>query len=873
MIGKTISHYKIVDKLGEGGMGAVYKAEDTTLRRLVALKALSSHLAENEEARERFVREAQAASAINHPNITTVFELLEEDDTHFIAMEYVDGKTIRDMVESGHVSIRKAVDIILHAAEALDAAHRKGILHRDVKSANIMVSMEGNVKVMDFGLAHLEERSQLTRTGTTMGTLAYSSPEQLVGHPYDERSEIWSLGVVFYELLTGQLPFKSPSEGELVFAIINNEQDRLSKLRGDVPESIEVVVNRMLFKKPELRYQSCSEVVNELRRLAMELETTSIRVQGVFRSSSRLKRYSIIGIPIMIGIAAIIVLSVADRQAAVMPELMRLTVLPFEYQGPQEFESYAITLPLRIYSRLIGLSGLEVHEFPSTDQIRDKSDQQIGEEWNVDSLLKGRIQVLNDPELGIRIRMFPRLIRTSDSRAIWASTDPFEVAGPDIIELESVVATRVAQELDVVLLESERAAIDKNPTDNTEAYTYYLRGEEYRTQTYAAEGELRLAEEMFQRAIDLDPDFALAHAWLSFIHQRLYWFYLDHTEERLQRALSAAEYSLELDPDLAEGHWALGRYYYVASRDYQRALTQFRRALELKPNAPEFVSDMGYSLRRQGRIEESLEYLERAHQLDPVTTQYLWELGVTYWHLREHERAIEYFDIALSLSPDWTEAHYMKAWTIITQTGDVKEAAEIFGSSFHQFSGEGYFTVVIDEQPWWMFRILGQELEEMISGFTLTTFGVDTLSYHLTMAEFHERSGNHELAQDQFRSIKVLCENNLNAQPDEARYHSFLGIALAGLGNGQKAVEEAERAVQLMPMDADVFWGRVMHENLAWVYVKTGKYSQVTDELELLLSSQCMFTVQLLLHDPIWDPLRDSPEYRALVRDYRSPRN
>ncbi|MFC1595550.1 protein kinase [Gemmatimonadota bacterium] len=278
MIGRTISHYKIVDKLGEGGMGAVYKAEDTTLNRLVAIKALSSHLSDNDEAQERFVREAQAASSLNHSNITTVYELLEDEGEQFIVMEYVDGKTIRDVVESSRVSIRKAVDTLIQAAEALEAAHNKGILHRDVKSANIMISMEGNVKVMDFGLAHLEERSQLTRTGTTMGTVAYSSPEQLVGAPVDRRSEIFSLGVVFYELLTGQLPFKSPSEGELVFEIINTEQEMLTSCREDVPENICSVVNKMLIKKPELRYQSCGELIGDLNAIRSELETTTVEI-------------------------------------------------------------------------------------------------------------------------------------------------------------------------------------------------------------------------------------------------------------------------------------------------------------------------------------------------------------------------------------------------------------------------------------------------------------------------------------------------------------------------------------------------------------------------------------------------------------------
>ncbi|MFC1559178.1 serine/threonine protein kinase [Gemmatimonadota bacterium] len=248
MIGKTIDRYKIIDKLGEGGMGSVWKAEDSKLNRLVALKSLSPHLAENEEARERFIREAQAASALNHPNITTVHDLLDFNDQHFICMEYVEGKTIRDFIESGRVGVEKAIDIILQTAEALDTAHCKGILHRDVKSANIMVSAEGNVKIMDFGLAHLEERSQLTRTGTTMGTLAYSSPEQLTGRPYDERSEIWSLGVVFYELLAGQLPFMSSSEGELVYAIIGYEQKPLGELYNDLPEAVDYLVGRMLSK-------------------------------------------------------------------------------------------------------------------------------------------------------------------------------------------------------------------------------------------------------------------------------------------------------------------------------------------------------------------------------------------------------------------------------------------------------------------------------------------------------------------------------------------------------------------------------------------------------------------------------------------------
>ncbi len=313
MIGKIIGQYQVIDKIGEGGMGAVYKAEDTTLHRLVALKTLSSHLTEDEEARERFIREAQSASSLNHPNITTVHEFIEDGDTRLICMEYVEGKTIRDMVESGIVSVRKAIDIITQAAEALEAAHNKGILHRDVKSANIMVNMEGRVKVMDFGLAQLAGKSQLTRTGTTMGTLSYSSPEQISGRTVDKRSEVFSLGVVFYELLTGKLPFMATNEAEILFAIINNEPPKPSTVRDDVPVLVEAVLTRMLEKDPEQRYQNCGEVINDLVGIRKEMETSTVGITGALervktdRKKQLLTRFTLgLGAGVVVVVAAIL---------------------------------------------------------------------------------------------------------------------------------------------------------------------------------------------------------------------------------------------------------------------------------------------------------------------------------------------------------------------------------------------------------------------------------------------------------------------------------------------------------------------------------------------------------------------------------------
>ncbi|MFC1559170.1 protein kinase [Gemmatimonadota bacterium] len=363
MIGRTIGQYQVIDKIGEGGMGAVYKAEDTTLHRLVALKTLARSLSVDPEAKERFVREAQAASALNHPNITTVFELVqdEEEDSQLICMEYVEGKTIRDMVETGRVSVRKAIDIIMQAAEALEAAHNKGILHRDVKSANIMVSMEGRVKVMDFGLAHLESRSKLTRTGTTMGTLSYSSPEQISGRPVDARSEIFSLGVVFYELLTGNLPFSATNEAELVFSIINNEPERLTQVRDEVPELVEGISKKMLDKDPQLRYQSCGELIGDLRSVRADLETTQLE-PTVATEISRRRTRRMIGIPMVLTLAIVGGLIIDARSRFVEGSAI---VIPFQDRTRDaSFEPLSLGGAEQISQAISGLAnGVDIQEY------------------------------------------------------------------------------------------------------------------------------------------------------------------------------------------------------------------------------------------------------------------------------------------------------------------------------------------------------------------------------------------------------------------------------------------------------------------------------------------------------------------------------
>ncbi|MFC1595545.1 protein kinase [Gemmatimonadota bacterium] len=871
MIGKTISHYKVVDKLGEGGMGAVYKAEDTTLNRLVAIKTLSQHLSENEEARERFVREAQAASAINHPNITTVFELLEEDDSHYIAMEYVDGKTIRDMVESGHVSIRKAVDIILQAAEALSAAHRKGILHRDVKSANIMVSMEGNVKVMDFGLAHLEERSQLTRSGTTMGTLAYSSPEQLTGRPYDERSEIWSLGVVFYELLTGQLPFKSPSEGELLFAIINNEQDSPNTCREDAPESVCGVINKMLLKQPELRYQNCGELINDLKAIRSELETTSVQISSVYGTGQiRAWKHTVF----MVSASTVVVASLLVLWFFVLAPTSegppRLAVLSFEQRGTSIDEYFAESLADEIQNKLATISGLDVIQFYGSRQyvIEGKSPGQIGEELGVDFLLDCTIQLESIPTGQVRVRLIPSLTRVSDGKVLPLQTSEATLGGAGLIQLQTKLAIQVARALDVVLLGSEQSTLDSIPTENQEAYLLFLRGIDYLNRGLG-DPDVILAAGLLEQAVAQDPSFAMAYAILSKARSRMYFQELVPREEGKRQAYSAVQEALRQSPDLPQTKEALGWYFYWVENDYLNALASFSEAQRLLPRNGDILLGIGLSARRLGQWTVALSTLQEAAKLDPLSSEKAIEAGISHLFLGEYEKALERFLRAVSLSPDHYRSHIYLALASLAVSNKIDNALDILREGA-RMTGEPEFLQQVfsgGHIPGGSRWLMLLAFPNYPSSLSSASFGPKAAEYLVAIAEEHAQRGETELQRiygDSALAVLEGLQNNPERFP-----HRIMSLALANAGRSEEAIQEALFAVAATPISRDARSGPGMVETLARVYLLVGEYESAVEQLEKYCSVPTEVGLLMLRHNPIWDPLRDNTRFQALLEKYR----
>ena len=468
MVGQTISHYKILEKLGEGGMGVVYKAEDTKLKRTVALKFLPPEFTRDKDAKERFSIEAQAAAALSHSNIVTVHEIDECEDQIYIAIEYVKGQSLKDKIESGPLNINEALKIAIQVAEGLNEAHEKGIVHRDIKSANIMITDKGQVKIMDFGLAKLKGKSKLTKAGTTVGTTSYMSPEQSMGKDVDHRTDIWSLGVVLYEMITGQLPFKGEYEQAVVYSILNEEPEPVTGLRTGVPKELERIINKALEKNPSERYQHVQDIMIDIKGL---------------RKKNKLRR-----------------LKGIHTDTGSKPSI---AVLPFRDMSPQKDQDYFCEgIAEEIINALTQIEKLRVIARTSAFAYKGENidAREIGKKLDVETLLEGSIR-----KAGNRLRITAQIINVADGSHLWS--EKYDREMEDIFAIQDEITLTVVDNLKIKLLGKEKENIVKHHTDNQEAYNSYLKGRYFWNRRYKI--GYRMALEHFQQAIEKDPFFVL----------------------------------------------------------------------------------------------------------------------------------------------------------------------------------------------------------------------------------------------------------------------------------------------------------------------------------------------------------------------------
>jgi len=644
--------FRIIGEIGHGGMGIVYKAEDLKLKRFVALKFLPPHLMDSPELKERFLVEAQAAAALSHSNICVIHEVGEDRGQPYIAMEFVEGETLRDRIRRGPVKAEEALEIAIQIAAGLDEAHRKGIIHRDIKSANIMVTAKGLAKVMDFGLAKLRGGASLTKSMTTLGTVSYMSPEQARGDNLDGRSDIWSLGVVIYETLTAELPFKGDHDQTVIHAILHREPQPPSRIVAGLPRGLDDIVLRALAKNAPDRYRSMEELREDLEAVAKGLRPLKARYR-LGRRSPRFKA----GPLLQSAIALVIILfglnvggfrdKVFGRKENAGPAI-RMAVLPFaNLSGDpgQEFLSDGLTQELiarigRLNPQRLGVIGrTSVMRYKKGDTPID----QIGRELGVDYVLEGSVQREAD-----RVRINAELVRVGDRTQAWTGTYEPELSG--ILGAQGQVAKGVAKALAVQLMPAEEARLAVARTVDPEAYGDYLKGSAlWKTMRTS---DLDAAHGFFDQALEKDPSYAPAYSGLAWVWMARQQMGFVPRDEGVPKAKAAALKAIDLDDGSGEAHEALATVLTWGEWDWSGAQAEWTRALELNPNGDNAQAYYAHYLAHLGRAAEGLRHSDVAIRLDPLNALNHALRGIVLLYLRRFDDALAAGRRAMSLQPN-----------------------------------------------------------------------------------------------------------------------------------------------------------------------------------------------------------------------------
>ncbi len=627
MIGKTISHYRILEKLGEGGMGVVYKAEDLSLERPVALKFLSPRAMGTEEDQRRFVHEAKTAASLNHPNICTIYEIADAGGETFIAMEYVEGENLR---------ARIAADI----GRGLAAAHDRGIVHRDIKPANIVVTPNRVVKIMDFGLARVAGGAQLTRPGTTLGTVSYMSPEQARGGDVDGRTDIWSLGVVVYEMLTGRRPFVGDRDMAVIYSILNEEPRSPVDLRPDLPETLDAIVKKALAKDRNARYASALEFADDVSAVRGALES---------------------------GVRATLAMPSAGAHPRTRPSV---AVLPFaNLSADSEQEYFCDGMAEEIINSLAQLGGLRIVARTSSFAFKGKNEdiREMGRQLGVETLLEGSVR-----RAGNRLRVTTQLINVADGCHLWS--ERFDREMEDVFAIQDEISLAVTDALKLRLLGEEKKRVVKRHTGNFKAYRAYLKGRYH--WFIRSSSDIEKAIEYLKEAVAIDPEYALAYAGLADCYGVLPMYRPVASEEVYPKAKAAAMKALELDDSLAEAHAALSCIVHNYEWDWDGAEREIERAIALNPGYATAYQWKAEGLITRGRLDEAVEVMNKARELDPLSLFMNARVGMALYAARRHDEAKAILETTLEVDPSFAQARYFLS-LVYSMEGRYEEAIEI----------------------------------------------------------------------------------------------------------------------------------------------------------------------------------------------------
>ncbi len=609
--GQTIGHYKIVDKIGAGGMGEVYLAEDSKLNRKVALKFLPLHLCQDEDCRKRFTREAQAAAGLDHPNIAAIYEVGEFRGRPFYAMQVVEGQSLKDVIAGSDLPIDRVLDIAIQICEGLQAAHDKGIIHRDIKPSNILLDSHGRVRIVDFGLAVVRGSEHLTKTGSTLGTIGYMSPEQVRGEKIDGRSDLFSLGVLTYELLAGVPPFASENEAGSFHAILNLSPEPLRRYRANIPPGLQRIMDKLLAKEPDKRYQTAAEVIAALMNLRSEH------------------------------------VAVGDNRAS-PPSV---AVLPFaNLSADPEQEYFCDGMAEEIITALTQIENLKVIARTSAFAFKGKNEdiREIGRKLDVTTLLEGSVR-----KSGTRLRITAQLINVDDGSHLWS--ERFDRELEDVFAVQEEIAQAIVEKMKLKLTRKPDESLIRKQTENLEAYSLFLKGR-YHWHQLTPEG-WQLSLDYFQKAIDADPGYAMPYVWMAIWHQsQAFWADISPKEANA-RSSEPMNKALLLDPDSAELYNLRAVWRFAYEWDWEAAEQDFMKSLQLGPTVALAHTNYSLFLTEQGRFAEAMQHADIARKLDPLSSLICAWAALPSLSAGDYDSAIVLLKEAISLEPTYWQPY------------------------------------------------------------------------------------------------------------------------------------------------------------------------------------------------------------------------
>ena len=866
-------------------MATVYLAHDLKHDRVVALKVLHAELAHS-LGPDRFLREIRTAARLQHPHILSVYDSGTAGQQGsgagwlWFTMPYVEGESLRDRLErERQLPLDDAVHIAAEAARALDYAHRQGVIHRDVKPENILLTRDGDTLVADFGIARTlgsgaagqrgsETGERLTDTGVSIGTPAYMSPEQAAGErELDARTDVYSLGVVLYEMLAGEPPYTGPTAQAILARSLTEKPRPLRQTRETVPEAVESAVQKALAKTPADRFATIGEFGRALSATsAATLPATPPRTTAPTVAPKFVGRPTLAAaiLAFLLGVGVLFAWRHSHPED-VATAGKTIAVLPFENLGRPEDDYFADGMTDAVRGKLSAVPGLQVIASGSSGEYKktSKSLPQIAHELGADYLLTARVRWAKGAGGASEVEVSPELIQVTRGRPPTTKWEqPFSAALTDVFEVQGKIASEVAETLDVALGQGERRQMAERPTRNLAAYDAFLKGQEATQGVANADAAtLRRAIGEYEQAVALDPGFALAWASLARAEALMYVNGVP-TAEGAAAAQTAAERALALAPALPEGHLALGSYYGAVRVDFPRALQEYSAGHRLAPRNAELLADIAYAEQGLGHWPEAVQHYREALRLDPRSVGTARRLARALLWTRHYPESLEACNRTLALAPGNIDVLEVKTMVYLAR-GDLAGARAVFRSlpkGVEPAALVAYFATEFD-----LFWALTEDQQQLLLRLTPSTFDGDRGAWALVLTQTYALRGDTAEARVYADSARVAFEAQLRDTPQDAQRRVLLGLAQGYLGRKAAAVQEGERGAALLPIQRDAFAGTYLQHQLARIYLMVGEPEKALDILENLLRIPYYLSPEWLRIDPTFTPLHGNPRFEKLA--------